>query len=94
MDTEKITSLGQLWAVTVKATLGTVRLKTSPQIVRKLRKRFVWVFGLAFMVWALMDPSGAGNAVGQTLVWGLFVSPLYVVYRIGRKRGARHKKSA
>lgn len=93
-DIDKVTTLRGLWAVTFKATFGAAVLKTSPKKLRTLRKRALQVLTLAFVVWAFIEPLSAGKALGGAFVWVLLASPLYIVYRIGRRRGARHTKKA
>jgi len=93
-DMDKITSLSGLWALTFKATFGAAVLKTSPKMLRTVRKRVLQGLTLALLVWAFMSPYSAGHAIGTAFVVALCASPFVIIYKVGRKRGARHSKKA
>lgn len=94
MDVEKVTSLKGLWLLTVKATIGTVRLKTRPKMLRTVRKRFFQGLTLGFLIFAFMEPFKAGHALGTTNVVALCILPFVIIYKVAHKRGARHTKKA
>lgn len=94
MDVEKVDSLKGLWLLTVKATVGTVRLKARPKMLRKLRLRVLQGLTIGLLIFAFCEPFRAGYMLGTMFVIALCALPFVIIYKVGRKRGARHTKKA